>query len=58
MWIKEHYNQNTFTVINFSGKVKNIKAPAGLVLMTYKVLNALTHRTTLLVTISEKIKLI
>lgn len=61
MWIKEHYNQNTFTVLQilqylnkkyvlkFFGKVTIIKAPGGFELMTYGfVVNVLTHCATLL----------
>lgn len=63
MWIKVHYNQNTFTGFEFSnfitviqknflklfGKVKILKSQAGFELMTYRfVVNPLTHCTMLL----------
>lgn len=71
MLIKEHSNQNTFTIVKFFyftiftkkkkvlknfGKVKIIKSPAGFELMIYRFVgNALTTVLTLLGNISEKI---
>lgn len=46
MWIKEHYNQITFTTLEFSNaiqksfkkklKLKIVKSPAGFKFLTYK----------------------
>lgn len=62
MWVKVHYNQNTFTCLEFLNitifdqkyvlnflKSKNYKSSSGIRTLTYRiVINNLTHCATLL----------
>lgn len=69
MWIKIHFNQYTFTVLEFSssaifdqtvwkivGKVKFLKSPAGFDLKSYRVVvNALYRRCVVTLLLKTKI---